>query len=384
MKFDLGYINRIVVVSVFFGDAGRKYAYQLLRKKKDEIIFEKRGKGFTDIASLVKETSSKYPFVLHFEGKGIINRQAAAGENYRANLLMNNSGEDDFYFTEYKDGQILYFSFTRRDLLDEMAEEFAEEGAKVIAVSSGPFTPGYIASYLDRKELKVYGYELKLSDAGIIELNKSTDGRFGTIGLGSDHFDSWMLPSLAAGAHYFNPSGQLNVPGRNGLFEANLSEAKQKNIFRRFTAAMVVFFSIVLIGNYFYLNSLNRSIEDNYGRLSDYEGQLAQLSQLKEEKDRKEILLRSSGLLSRNFLSFYLMELGNSVPRDITFDEIKDRQKIEFMDKLILLNGRSKTSHILQQWIEKLETKEWIASVEIMNYTYTKNKGNFELQILLN
>lgn len=393
MKFDLGYINRIVVVSAYVSDSGTIFDYVVLRNKKSGISFEKRGKGFLEISALVKDASSKFPILLHVEGKGIISRMAPVGENYRQNILMNNSGEQDFYFTEFRDKQSIWYSFARRDLIEPIIAQFNDNGAKVIQVSTGPFAVGVLVPYLIRKDILVHGFAIALADKSFVSFEKSSETKSDTVSLGVDTVESFLLPSVAVGTHIFRPSPDLSLPQNETALALNLAEAKQKNIFRRFSAAMISFFAILLCGNYLYLNNLNSKIEENYAELSLHEGQLAQIAQLKDEQQRKESLLKTSGLLNRNFLSYYLMELGNTVPRDITFDEIqvrplldeiKDKHKIEFMERLIVLSGRSKTSHILQKWIETLEAKEWVASVEIMNYTYTKNRGNFELQILLN
>jgi len=87
------------------------------------------------------------------------------------------------------------------------------------------------------------------------------------------------------------------------------------------------------------------------------------------------------------------MELSHSVPAEITFEsinvrplisEIKKKQKIEFYDHLIQVSGRSKTSDLLSRWIDELKKEEWLSKVDIMDYTYAKNTGNFKLEIVVN
>ena len=156
--------------------------------------------------------------------------------------------------------------------------------------------------------------------------------------------------------------------------------------------AIMLFFLTILTLNYFYLNHLNQVVLDNSFYLSEYDAQLAEIADLNEEVQRKENLLQSSGLLNKNFLSFYLMEIANSVSKEIIFDEIvlrplkdeiKPRKKIAFEEHLLLVNGRAKTSHILSRWIEKIEQYEWLSKVDILSYDYVHNEGVFELEIIV-
>ncbi|MCG8577749.1 MAG: hypothetical protein MI810_22905 [Flavobacteriales bacterium] len=392
MKFDLGYINKLLVVRLLVEGNKVEYTCLKLKFRKGEITFEQQEGHFQDLKELIKKVSNKVPFVLHFEGKGVISRNVKLGTDYRQTLLMNAS-ESDFYFTEYVQEDQLFYSFMRRDLAEEHLLGFKENGCQLIGVSSGPFTTGLLVPFIQKLRIKLKGYELVLREKKIAEAPKSDEEGFDQVKIGEQIIKSTLLPSLAAGAQFFQPSEQLTLPQDEVLNVQQLNEAKQRNIFRRFSGGMLIFFLAILSGNYLYLQSLNEQIVDNSLELSNHESQLAQLGKLKEEKERKENLLRSSGLLNKSFLSFYLMELGNSAPSGITFDEIqirpllaeiKDKHKIEFMEKLIMLNGKSKSSQVLQKWIEVLEAREWVENVEIVHYTYTKNLGNFELQILLN
>jgi len=247
-----------------------------------------------------------------------------------------------------------------------------------------------IVSFVAKKSIQLEGLTLQLSENGILKSGKNEENGFEQIKLGQDFFRSTLLPTIAVGANFFLPSEQLLVPE---IQKTVIKEAKERFVFKRFSAAMLIFFLTILSANYFYLNSLNAQIVENSSRLSLNETQLSQLAQLKEEKQRKENLLRSSGLLRNSFLSFYLMELSTSVPPTISFDrmevrpllnEIKDKHRIEFMEQLITLEGKSKSSQILQKWIDELEEKEWVNKVEILSYEFIKGVGNFELQITLN
>jgi hypothetical protein len=139
-----------------------------------------------------------------------------------------------------------------------------------------------------------------------------------------------------------------------------------------------------------YLDDLNKEISKNYDKLSLSEKTLQQIGVLNQEKDRKEKMLNTSGLLNNRFLSFYLMELSNSLPKNISFssiairpvrNEIKKNFKIDIEQNVIYVMGESMSSNILSKWIKDLKLKDWIGNVDILNYFYTKGRGEFELKI---
>ena len=48
-----------------------------------------------------------------------------------------------------------------------------------------------------------------------------------------------------------------------------------------------------------------------------------------------------------------------------------------------MVTGKTKSSNILDSWINDLKEEDWLASIDILDYTYKKNLGNFELELVL-
>lgn len=390
MKIDLGKINQVVCVTADISGENPIYHYAILKQSKGEISFIKMNKRILSIESLVKEIGTRNPVLIHYTGKGILNRKVKREENYRHSILLN-ARLDDFYFTDYLEDKEVYSSVIRKQVAEDVHTIFTKAKLLVIGISSGPFITAPLAIHFDKSDYKVDEYQLHVEKNLIVSFDKTDDMPF-SIKIGNDRVDRELLGAVSLGATYFNPSESLKLNNDEAIYMVNMLEAKQRNIFYRFGMAMMLFFLILLAGNYFYLGSLNKQIEQNYVVLSEHEDQLAQLSLLEEEKNRKENLLRSSGLLSKQFLSYYLMEIAETVPEEITleninvrplFNEIKKKQKIEFNDHLIYISGQSKTSELLSRWIDELKKEAWIAKVDIVDYTHVKNKGSFRLEMVL-
>jgi len=394
MKFDLGHIKKLVVVHAVLKGNAAVFHYLTLKKVKDEIQFLAQGEGFSDLDDLLKKTGKNLPVVLHFSGKGILNKKAIKQENFHHSILLN-ANIDAFYFTDYLEEKYAFSSVIRKDVVGGYLTRFAENDVHIISISSGPFHAALLGEIINKPNLVVMATKLSLKADSILDFSKIAAGeeieqRY--ILLGNERIPNNLIPCAAAGAAFFNPNPKVVFPENETVFTTNFEEAKQKNIFTRFGMGMLFFFLVLLFTNYMYLGHLNQVVMDNEVYLSEYNEQLANIADLEDEKNRKEKLLQSSGLLNKNFLSFYLMEIANSVPNEIIFDEIvlrplkeeiKQRKKIAFEEHLVLVNGRAETSHELSKWIEKMEEKEWLSKVDILRYEYLKNEGVFELEMIV-
>jgi hypothetical protein len=390
MTIDIGTITTLSCITVHLEGERIIFHSIILKKSKGEISLGKTKKSMLTVKELVKEIGTRHPVLLHFSGRGILNRKIRREENYRHSILLN-ARLDDFYFTDYLQDKEVFSSVIRKNVVEEVHSEFSRQKLHVIGISSGPFITVPFAGFFDKPAYVVDDMILLVEKGKVVTFEKA-EHPIGHVMLGADRLDSELLGAVTLGAQFFNPSDQLMLSDKEPGFLVNLLEAKQKNIFFRFGMAMMLFFLFLLTSNYLYLGHINAQIGVNYGVLAGYEDQLADLTALEEEKNRKENLLRSSGLLSNRFLSFYLAEISNTVPRDISFhsltvrplvNEIKKKQKIEFYDRLIRLSGKSKSSEILSQWIEELKQEDWLSKVDILEYSYEKNAGNFELELIV-
>jgi len=390
MKLDLGHINKIIAVSIELTNEEPLFHFHELKLKKGEIVFGKSGQRFHEVKDLLKKTGKATPFVLHFSGKGILDRSVKRTDDYRHSLLLN-TNLNQFYFSDYLEDEMVYSSIIRKDVVLPIIEMLKEAGVEVVSFASGPFVACPLKSILAKEEIVINHTKLHFENDLISYHDKSDEYRMSS-NLGGDLIDHTQLGAIGVGANFFHQFDQLKMPEEELVDVTYYQEAKQKNIFHRFGAAMVIFFFVILVGNYLYLNHLNSKIEHNYGELAGFEDQLGEITFLQEEADRKQKLLNSSGLLNRKFLSYYLMEISNTVPDDIALsmmsvrpveNEIKKRHKIEFLSQTIWIRGESKSSDLLSRWIDDLTENEWINKVDILDYSYVKNVGEFELELMI-
>lgn len=391
MKFNFGNIKKLASISVYLkGDELRLDAL-VLKFVKGEIEIQEEFNDLNSIEQLTTKIGVQIPYVLNFNGKGVLNRKVENSENKYQSVLLN-ANASDFYFTEYLQANELYISVVRKTVVKQIVTEFQALKGQVIFVSSGPFLIAGISTYIGKPSYTLHNYILTFEKDKLTAFKKGVNVEKHRYSIGGQSVSNESLSALANGVQFFNPSTQFTLPNDTLIFDKNYEEAKQKVIFKQFGFFMLGFFLVLLLGNYLYLNYLNKTFQTNAFLLAEYTEDFAKINELEEEKTRKEILLRTSGVLTKKYISFYLVEIAESVPKEIVFNqltikpikkEIKDKHKIEIDNQLILVNGVSKSSSYLSDWISDLKKIEWINKVEIVDYEYAGGNGEFAIRIII-
>lgn len=389
MNFNLGHINKIASVSVVLSGDDYYFDLILVKNKKDGIEILKKVKRLNSVEELLKHAGKYVSFILHFSGKGILNKQIENTPNYRSKMLFD-TNLDDFYFTDVQTNDFVYSSMIRKDVVNNIIELFNTKLNHIISITTGPFIVAELNTFINKSEVCVNDYVLQFNGTNLIDYNKSETRQVKNYSINNNLISNTEITAIAHAYLFFYNSKNVIFPEDDTIFKIAKKETEAKNIFIRFGAAILIFFLVILIGNMIYLNHLNKIINENYAKLSTSEMALKQIGVLKEEKLRKEKMLNLSGVLNKQFLSFYLMEISNSAPNNISlseisirpvYSEVKQHLKIEIENNNIYILGETPSSNLLSQWIKRLEKKEWVNKIDILNYYFTKGKGEFELKI---
>ena len=145
--------------------------YIQLKYKNKEISFGKSELNILELDVLSKKITPRNPVVIHFTGKGILNRKVKKEENYRHTILLN-AQMDDFYFSEYVEKDFVYSSVIRRDTVEEIHAQFTKRKHIVIAISSGPFIAAPLAQYFNSTTFFVDDIEIVWAENKIQSFEK--------------------------------------------------------------------------------------------------------------------------------------------------------------------------------------------------------------------
>ncbi len=391
MKLQFGKIKKIISLSVLRDDKNDIYNGFEVRFRKSEIEILKHYKNIIGTKEIIKKIGKSRPILLHFEGKGILNRKVKSEPEYRRKVIINGN-IDDFYFTDYVEETEIYTSVVRQSFLEDILFEFQENQIMVVGIASGPFILMAIHQYLNEDHLISARHIISVKKRHIVDFRTSDTDIDKTYRIGKEVISKNGILALSQAAVFFQPSSAIILPEKSKQIAFNTLESEQKVLFQQFGLGLMIFFLLALLGNYLYLQHLNKVHQTNVFQLAEHTETFDQINKLEEEKTRKETLLRKSGVLTKKFVSFYIATISNSVPKEITFtefvvrptkEEIKEKYKIEVDNQLLTIKGITKSSHYLSDWLMKIKTFDWIRKIEIEEYEYTEGYGEFYLKIII-
>lgn len=323
---------------------------------------------FDSISDIVKKFGKTSPYALHFIGTGILNRLTDNISNYKEQLLVN-ADVNSFQFTSFSDSTRKAVSFIRKDLTFTYLEEVQRQKLFLLSLSSG-YVPLFV--FLEKKCITTLNTEFDLAFADQhIKLFQRSDDKKNAF----DYFDrlAWSIAS---------PLFEKNPAFEQAIEAIELDKNKQEYIyFRRYSilgAGSVLTLLMLVLMNYFYQRSLNNDVVTLEEELLLHSENLNLLDRLKQEKERKTLLIQNSGIKSKQFISFYLDRIASSVPASIRLkkctifplkEALKENRKVEFEQTKIEISGVAGGSKIFENWLERLNRFAWVESVEVTNFS---------------
>jgi hypothetical protein len=198
-----------------------------------------------------------------------------------------------------------------------------------------------------------------------------------------------------------NLSGILSYYSNSHTTEVNFIEKtdKLKDDFKQvkiFSNALKFGLGLVFIGllvNFLFFSYYSDLISSLSNEQQVNERSKESLMNLTSEVKRKKNLVSDLTSSTNSKVSYYLDEIGNSIPTtilltDIIFQPIqknvKKDKEIEVFSNRIKISGISTNSINFLDWISLLEKKEWIDKISYPEYGVgTKSKTVFEINIKL-
>lgn len=360
----------IVVVFARLKDGELKFsAQQTGRRNKDFGLYD-------DLESLVKSVGKSRPYHIHVQGQGVLTRTVESLPNYKEQLVIGGNS-NDFYFTSFNDEVSIAASFMRRSVLEDSLVLFEENKWHLLGISCGEIP----LCAMDENG-SFHGEQCILMKDGKIETVERNPG---------EPRSKYRDEIAAAIVENYNQvdNDHLQLEQRGNAIE-NFKEFTQ---FKVLGLSLLMGLLLSLLGNYFYQNHLNQTIADLEMDLTLSNENLSLLDRLEQEKVRKEQLVANAGVTSPKFLSYYLDEIGTTVPETIDLQEmylfplegkLKNKQKVSIQSDRIVIQGTSPDNVTLDDWIEYMDRFEWVKAIELLHYGKVSDKqAEFKLEITL-
>lgn len=374
--------NSLVIVFLTLKGSERTLrASEYLRKGNSEW---KEAQSFDSLEEIVKYFGVNKAYHLSVDGTGVLSRSLSSKPNFQDDLIVSGN-KSEFVFSYYDDGVTTAVSFFRLSLIESFLNEFDELKSHLIGVSSGA-----IALFIN-PDLEIDSTFLMIAKNGKVEafkkgnqegINKKVlkDGVFVPF--------KYLVSKSIYEVFIDNPDKLTLGEGIIYTGKQTYIEQKKFNFFGVFTT---VFILLVLCINFFYQGALNDSIAQQELELSIGQTNLTQIDQMDLEVIRKSELIRASGIMSKNFIAYYLDEIGSSVPTRIHLKEMnvfpltkkmKSKHKVEVDKTEIFIQGSTKNNEVLDDWIEDLNDFEWVESVKLIGYLVDeKQVPQFEIKL---
>lgn len=377
MKFSLNKIwepRKIQVISIELANDGERYHYVNLKKSKGEVIV-KDNFSEKNIEELIKNVSKSTPVILHFYGKGVLNRVVPPDPDFLDKLLVN-ADKKEFYFSHEDINNQRYASFSRKDKIDELISRFDSIKDNIIDFSIGPYNaisenlpvkPTATPLGKIKKDNRVYSFVKDETPTKNFFLNQNFGkGLFAAV-------TGYLFLNNAPIFSFLNEKEQKSI-------QSNFTDKIQ---FQQLGIFTLSFFLIALISNYFYQGHINKKNHAIEQEIMIYGDNLNKIDLIDQEILRKKQLITSSGIIGGTRFSHYLDQIGSSLPSEVSLEEIeiypiekklKQKEKPVFKDNSILISGNTQQSSIIDDWISKLNSLDWVKSVAIISFI--KNDDN--------
>ncbi len=379
--------KRFAIIGITLGDIP-VYTVLIVDKKSNDLSIHT---SFTteDLEVIKDKVSTTTPILLHYYGKGVINKKVAATGDYLKDVLFNAS-VDDFYIYELHQKDQKFISIARKDALDIFFNIFREHKYLVLDYGIGPFVGVLFKNLSDKLSYISYDYELNFDENYLISCQrKETVSEEYTIG--EETINNVQVPLFSTLLQYLYPSEDIDYTAN--FLARNKQENVLKKAFNTLAIAMVVFFLSALLISYLLQGYYNNKYVAYESQLYNLNDTYNQVKKLEEEKENKTRILQESGILSQHFLSFYMYQIVHSIPNSVGLDilkvnpvqkKIKDFNKIIFETSVIIINGTSDSSASINLWVKELKKENWVSKIEIIDFSKNRNKrSEFTLKILV-
>lgn len=319
-------------------------------------------------------------------------------EAYVLTISYHTPRECVYELLKYKKKKTIEFEPVERlDSLQTLNEKIIE--LPVIVVVQGKKV---LSKYLEGKnlkdvfpniDLKDFQVELTESKASLIR-NSDLDEILETLSfkdcITALFFDGEIKDSKVELDNYLS---QLKAGKKQELEFVRVQNQSEK--FKHLTKKVGVFamaiFLFLLLMNVMIFDQFNKQKRVLSSSIMQNNSVLEQLNTLQSDLDLKQEFFNNTSWMHSTNFSFYVSEIGRTVIKDLTLDELsvnpvsddsKRKGKLRFKEGEILVKGHCTKSATLNKWKKKVKDLDWVKSVDVRSFERdNKDGGTFQLLI---
>jgi Tfp pilus assembly protein PilN len=382
---------------VLLADGQHLFRGAVLSLAKGVVTVQDRWEA-ESLDQLQRQLDKNLPVALLLNGKGILHRQVLlenteqAMDDHLLASVLPAVKPAEFYVQHYRAETAGFFSLARRETVDRLLDMLQQQGLKVVRLGFGPFGFGSIWPFVGegkeaRSPVELPGHRLEMSEVGIIGYQATPlegGSSTGTVKIGEDELEGQHVLAYASAFSCLVEMATAPVL-KAGSVEATAEEHRQQKLFRAGAAVALLFFFVLLLGNFLAFSSLSGQNAVLKGQMGSKKSSLGQLNGLEREVKEKREFLTATGWLGAPRLSFYADRLAATLPAAISLTELslypvdQKRSKVEgkqvFQMGAIAVRGTCKNPVELNEWLKTVGQLAWVARVERQNYAFDEASG---------
>ncbi|SEC56684.1 hypothetical protein SAMN04489761_3345 [Tenacibaculum sp. MAR_2009_124] len=374
--------HELLVVNALLCSNEPIYICTQVKKIGDKIKADGESVVYKRVEELKKFAGDK-GVVLLLNGEKVL--YTSKGELFKSTINL-------FYTTKYiTKANKGFLALARKEEVEGVVESFLGNNIFLIDLYIGSFSVGlFYKKYFVNKEFKTSYFSLFFDNEDCIEVEKNTNS---LLEIEIDNEKEAMIALSLLYDHYY-PSDRLISSYENSVITENKSENVHKSEFRFYgKIALMIVFAIMSLsfGITVFFSIQNEEIESKLNYLIQEESLLNKLS---KERSKKEEILRISGVLNSDGISYWTNTIVKNIPESILLSElevfpleqkIKENKKVDIDGTLIIVRGISFDENRFNNWVKMLTLKEEIFKINIINYSQKKEQEvRFELKVELN
>lgn len=368
-----------------------------LRKKQIQIDGKKRYSG---TAAKITDFVSDEPLAVTLTGKGILIKKTARLEVASAQTLQHLFPAlklDEFYVQHFPAGAHSFVSIVRREIADAVMAVFKKQGAEVLILSLGAFVVDQVIPQLNSygDSLKFDGHQVVLNEAKEWIDYSYVSGRADGFPLKIDieTIPEEFLLAYATAFQLILHDRLDGVEVADDRIKDRLTGLSARLKFKQYGMAMAFFFFALLMLNFLLLSGYNSSNEELMSKAGQQSYIFENRAKLEQEVKEKEALVKKLGWNKGYKYSFLCDQIGASMPKDVTLDELQINplagSSIGLIKEVALelgsmkIKGQAGGVYAINGWIYELKQKAWVKDVQLEKYTADDQRQTQVFTILL-
>lgn len=364
----------------------------LLKKKRDEFLLKEKIKC-ESVHELNGRLQKDQHLYLIISSDKILSKTLEGvftGKNAIAEAFPN-LNSNDFYYEVYNTTQKTFVSIGRKEYITNFLASYKKQHLNVVGFSLGNLIVSQFKDIAQYNHLETSHSRIVFEDnevESIEPLTKVSNKEYTLNGL---HISNFSVLPLAGIIAYYTQRTFTDSNFENESIRL-LSHFKQQRIFKVGLTSGLAFIFISLLVSFLFFNSYNSTINSVTAELELNKTYKNSLLELTEEVRKKERLVTDYSL-SHSKVSWYLDQLGSSLPTSITLTvlnyqpqlkNIKKGKQVLIDENTIVIKGVSTINEDFSNWMSQLEKSEWIEKATIKDYgTHKKSTTEFELELKL-